>query len=357
MNSIETCCVPSDCTVRHTVLQIERASTGIALIVDAERRLLGTVTDGDVRRAILAGLGLDVPVSELLARKAASPAARPMTVPLGTPREKILQIMQERTIRHVPVLDHKGRVVELVMIEELVSKGHVPLQAVIMAGGFGKRLHPLTENLPKPMLPVGDKPLMELIVNQLRDSGIDKVNVTTHFEPEKIKDYFGDGSSFGVQMNYVSEETPLGTAGALSLMLEKDAPLLVINGDILTQVDFRAMRAFHREHHADITVGVRQYDFQVPYGVIESDGAMVTGVQEKPTLNFFVNAGIYLLEPTVHEYIPSAQRFDMTDLIKELIKRGRPVANFPIMEYWLDVGQHGDYARAQEDVKKWSAAS
>ncbi len=309
------------------------------------------MTDGDARRAILNGLGLDSAVSEILARKSTSPAAKPLTVPLGTPHEIILRLMQERVIRHVPVVDHEGRVMELIMLEELVPKDRLPLQAVIMAGGFGKRLHPLTENLPKPMLPVGDKPLMELIINQLRGSGIDKVNVTTHFEPGKIKDYFGDGSSFGVQMNYVSEETPLGTAGALSLMDEKGAPLLVINGDILTQVDFRAMRTFHREHHADITVGVRKYDFQVPYGVIESDGAMVTGVQEKPTLNFFVNAGIYLLEPSVHDYIPSGQRFDMTDLIKVLIEKGRPVANFPIVEYWLDIGQHADYIQAQEDIK------
>jgi NDP-sugar pyrophosphorylase family protein len=135
-------------------------------------------------------------------------------------------------------------------------------------------------------------------------------------------------------------------------MENKDAPLLVINGDILTQVDFGAMQIFHREHRADVTVGVRQYDFQVPYGVIESDGAMVTGVKEKPWLNFFVNAGIYLLEPTVHECIPSNQRFDMTDLIKALLKKGRPVANFPIVEYWLDIGQHADYIRAQEDITK-----
>ena len=351
MKSIDICCVLPDCTVRQALQQIEKASTGIALIVDDTRRLLGTMTDGDARRAILNGLGLESPVTEILSRKSASAAAKPLTVPQGTPREKILRLMQERVIRHVPVLDEHGRVVELITLEELVPKDRLPLQAVIMAGGFGKRLHPLTENLPKPMLPVGDKPLMELIINQLKDSGIDKVNVTTHFEPGKIKDYFGDGTSFGVQMNYVSEETPLGTAGALSLMDEKGAPLLVINGDILTQVDYRAMRTFHREHHADMTVGVRQYDFQVPYGVIESDGAMVTGVQEKPTLNFFVNAGIYLLEPSVHDYIPQGQRFDMTDLIKILIKKGRPVANFPIVEYWLDIGQHADYIRAQEDIK------
>jgi len=226
---------------------------------------------------------------------------------------------------------------------------------VIMAGGFGQRLRPLTEKLPKPMLPVGEKPVMELIIDQLRNAGIQKVNVTTHFKPDKIRDYFGDGRAFGVDLTYVSEESPLGTAGALSLIGEKNEPLLVINGDILTQVDFRTMLAFHREHGAEITVGVRQYDLQVPYGVIESDGTTVTGLHEKPMLNFFVNAGIYFLEPSVHELIPQGEHFDMTELINALLAKGRPVASFPIVEYWLDIGQHADYAKAQEDIQIWDA--
>ena len=336
---------------------MEQSSAGIVLVLDDRRRLLGTVTDGDLRRSLLAGLGLDTALEELLKRKAASPYAKPVSVPVGTPRDEILRLMEERVIRHMPVIDAEGQVMELVTSDQLIPHAVIPLQAVIMAGGYGKRLLPLTQNTPKPMLPVGEQPLMELMIGKLRDAGIRRVNVTTHFEPEKIRDYFGDGERFGVSLNYVPEERPLGTAGALRLIESTEDPLLILNGDILTKVDFRARLDFHREHHAVITVGVRQYDLQVPYGVIESDGANVTGLREKPMLNFFVNAGIYLLEPSVHKYIPQGQRFDMTDLIKALLVEGRPVASFPIVEYWLDIGQHADYAKAQEDVKTWGQQS
>lgn len=341
------CIAPGD-SMRAVLGVIDRNRRGIALVVDAGRRLLGTITDGDLRRAILAGLPLETPVSAVLERKA---EAAPVTAPIAADHATLLACLREHTIRQLPLLDTAGCVAGLVTLDDLLPEEVLPLQAVIMAGGFGQRLRPLTEQMPKPMLPIGEKPVMELIINQLRDSGVHKVNVTTHFQPEKIRDYFGDGATFGVDLRYVPEESPLGTAGALSLMEATDEPLLVINGDILTEVDFRAMLAFHREHAADLTVGVRQYDFQVPYGVIDSDGERVTGVHEKPVLNFFVNAGIYLLEPSVHAHIPSGRRFDMTDLIKALIAAGRPVASFPIVEYWLDIGQHADYRQAQEDVK------
>jgi len=220
-----------------------------------------------------------------------------------------------------------------------------------MAGGYGRRLLPLTESTPKPMLPIGDQPLMELMIGQLRDAGIRRVNVTTHFEPEKIRDHFGDGARFGVDMNYVSEERPLGTAGALRLIEPGGEPMLIINGDILTKVDIRAMLDFHNDHKADLTVGVREYDFQVPYGVVETAETRVVRVNEKPVYRFFVNAGIYLLQPALEEFIPSSERFDMTDLIEQLVAAGRTVVSFPIMEYWLDIGRLADYERAQQDVK------
>lgn len=351
MSLLEKYCASAGQTLREAALLMERSSAGIALIVDEKRRLLGTVTDGDLRRAMLAGLGLDTLVDELLKRKAESAYAKPISVPVGTPREEIARLMEERVIRQVPVIDEEGRVVELVTNDQLIPREVIPLQAVIMAGGYGKRLLPLTQNTPKPMLHVGEQPLMELMIGQLRDAGIHRVNVTTHFEPEKIRDYFGDGERFGVNLNYVSEERPLGTAGALRLIESKHEPLLIINGDILTKVDFRAMLDFHNEHQADLTVGVREYDFQVPYGVIETEGARVTGVSEKPVYKFFVNAGIYLLQPALDEFIPKDERFDMTDLIAQLAAAGRTVVSFPIMEYWLDIGRLADYERAQEDVK------
>jgi len=345
------CCLQLGEPMRAAALLMERNSAGIVLVVDAERRLLGTITDGDVRRAVLAGLTLDVPIDELLKRKTASPYATPSTVRVGAPREEILRLMEERSIRHVPVVDGEGRIVDLVTADQLIPREVIPLEAVIMAGGYGKRLLPLTENTPKPMLHVGEQPLMELMIGQLRDAGIRRVNVTTHFEEDKIRDYFGDGNRFGVELNYVSEERPLGTAGALRLLDAPREPLLIVNGDILTKVDFRAMLDFHKDHKADLTVGVREYDFQVPYGVVETQDARVIRVNEKPVYKFFVNAGIYLLEPALEEFIPAAERFDMTDLIEQLVAAGRTVVSFPIMEYWLDIGRLADYERAQEDVK------
>ncbi|MEZ0257978.1 MAG: nucleotidyltransferase family protein [Chthoniobacter sp.] len=320
------------------------------LAVDAEFLLLGTITDGDIRRGLLSGLSLSAPLAEILSRKTASEYATPATVKLNTPPTEILKVMAERSVRHIPVLDDDGHVVDLITADQLMPR-EVITQAVIMAGGFGKRLHPLTENTPKPMLHVGNRPLLERTIEQLRLAGVQQVNVTTHFEPEKIREHFGDGERFGVNVNYVSEERPLGTAGALRLIEAKDKPLLIINGDILTNVDFGALLAFHNEHRADLTVGVREYDFQVPYGVIETEGVRVIGVNEKPVYKFFVNAGIYLLQPSLDQFIPKDERFDMTDLIGQLTAAGRTVVSFPIMEYWLDIGRLADYERAQEDVK------
>jgi dTDP-glucose pyrophosphorylase len=342
------CCVPLEATLIEAVGVITQNRTGIVAVVDADRKLLWTLTDGDVRRALLGGMDLKTTMAALTHDQ------QPVSARLDADYATLVGLLSSHGVKQLPMLDEEGRVADLVTVEDLLPGEVIPMQAVIMAGGFGQRLRPLTEKMPKPMLPVGDKPVMELIIEQLREFGIRKVNVTTHYEPEKIRDYFGNGAAFGVDLNYVSEESPLGTAGALSLMGEKTEPLLVINGDILTQVDFRAMLSFHREHNAVVTVGVRQYDVQVPYGVIESDGVVVTGLQEKPVLNFFINAGIYVLEPSVHQFIPNGQHFNMTDLIKVLLAEGHAVASFPIVEYWLDIGQHADYAKAQQDVKTWA---
>ena len=341
---------PGD-SIQQVLASIDVNAKGIALVVDKERRLLGTVTDGDIRRAILANTDLEAPVSELLARKASSPYPKPVTAPVGTDQAALLQLMRKRSVRHIPLLDDAGRVVNLVTLDELLPDQALPVQAVIMAGGYGKRLRPLTEEIPKPMVSVGGRPLMERIIEQLRKAGIKQINITTHYKPEKIIAHFGDGSNFGVKINYLTEDCPLGTAGALGLLEKPHCPLLVINGDILTQVDFRDMLAYHQEHKADLTVAVRKYDLKVPYGVIENKGAFVQKLVEKPSLSFFVNAGIYLLEPSVYHYVPNGQHFDMTDLIQRLLEAKRPVASFPIVEYWLDIGQPADYDQAQKDIE------
>ena len=339
--------------MQEAIAQIEVSRIGIVLVVDPEFRLLGTVTDGDLRRIILAGISLDEPISVLLARKTESPFAKPVAAPVGAGRTIFIELLNQHSIRHLPLVDHEQRVVALVTMDEFAPEPEPPMQAVIMAGGMGTRLRPLTEKLPKPMLPVGNQPLMEIIVNQLRDANISHVNVSVHHESEKITNYFGDGSKFGVEITYVTEDQPLGTAGALGLMETPQETVLVINGDILTQVDFRAMRTYHQEHNADLTVAVQQYDMQVPYGIVECEGASIRGMSEKPLLKFFVNAGIYLLEPSVYSFIPNGERYDMTDLIQRLLSEGRSVVAFPIREFWSDIGQHSDYEQAQEQVKKW----
>ncbi len=352
MIELERFLVSPQTPIREVMTCLDRNTKGIALVVDEERHLLGTVTDGDIRRAILAQVSLEAPASELLARKVHPLYRQPITARLGTPPGALLRLMQERSVRHVPLLDEAGRVADLVTLNDLLPEQMLPVQAVIMAGGRGTRLRPLTDELPKPMLPVGDRPLMELTVERLRQAGIRRVHVTTHYQADKIREHFADGSAFGVELRYVAEEQPLGTAGGLGLLTPPQEPLLVINGDILTQVDFRAMLAYHQEHQADMTVGVRRYDLQVPYGVVECEDIRVRRLTEKPWLSFFVNAGIYLLEPTVYQYIPNGQCFNMTDLIQRLLDAGRTVVSFPIVEYWLDIGQHEDYERAQEDVRK-----
>ena len=352
--SLESVFIIRTATIRDAITCIDRGGRGIALVIDEVRHLIGTVTDGDVRRAMLAALDLETPVSVLLARKAGTQYSKPVIANAGTGVEELLSLMRLNVLRQIPILDDDGHVIDLVLRDDLVPPDELQLQAVIMAGGLGTRLRPLTDDLPKPMLPVDGKPLMERVIEQLRQVGIRRMNITTHFKPEKIMEHFGDGRAFGVELNYVDEKQPLGTGGALGLMPLPNEPVLVINGDILTQVDFRAMLNFHQENHADMTVAVRRYEMQVPYGVIECEGVQVRGLQEKPEVGFLVNAGIYLLEPSVYQYMPQNTTFNMTDLIQWLLDAKRSVVSFPIHEYWLDIGQHGDYTQAQGDAKNGS---
>lgn len=337
---LENLCVVAEETLATTVHVVQDGAKQVALVVDRDMKLLGIVTDGDLRRAMLSGVSMSCAIEEVMQTSYTA----------GTPQmtaRDLFNLMQKKLIRHLPIIDNAGCVVDLVWLSDLIKQDTLDLSAVVMAGGFGKRLRPLTENLPKPMLPVGDRPVMAHIIDNLRCAGVRDVNVTTHYMPEKIKDYFGNGDGFGVSIDYVSEDRPLGTAGALGLMDVPAQPRLVVNGDILTEIDYRAMLAYHREHQADLTVGVRQYEFQVPYGVVNCDGADIQELCEKPMQKFLVNAGIYIIEPGAHAYIPQNERFDMTELIDALLADQRRVVSFPIMEYWLDIGQHADYQRAQ----------
>ncbi|GEM_PF-275624 len=352
VEDLDLVCVVSGVTLREAMRRIDANMRGIVVVVDENRHLVGTVTDGDIRRAILRGASLDDAVGMVIEQKSGSPYAQPTVLPRGTPPSELLLTMKRLKIFQIPLVDEENRVVDLVTLNDLVAQSpHVPV-AMIMAGGFGKRLWPLTRETPKPMLPVGDQPLMEHIIGQLREAGIKQVNISTHFMAEKIRDYFGDGSKFGVSIEYVTEERPLGTAGALGLVEPSGQPILVVNGDVLSRVNLRAMFAFHQEQRADLTVGVRKYEIEVPYGVVETEEMRVVKIAEKPVIRFFINAGIYLVSPAVMGFVPKGERFDMTDLIARLIHEGRLVVSFPIIEYWLDIGRQADYEQAQVDLRE-----
>ena len=349
--NIGACLLPISATVGEVVRCIDRAAVGIALLVDEEQRLLTTMTDGDVRRAMLNGVGLEQSVERLLEMKKLSAHPVPVSRSVDTSDEDLLNAMRSAQVQHIPLLDAEGRVVDVALLSSLVGSDGVEIRAVVMAGGFGARLRPFTDTTPKPMLPVGDKPLLERTIEQLRAAGITDVNITTHYLQDKISKHFGTGEDFGVRLGYVQEDRPLGTAGALGLLKKPQSTVLVINGDILTTIDFRAMAQFHRSNEADLTVAVRPYEFDVPYGVIDCDDLKVIAVREKPRIRFFVNAGIYLVEPSAWNFITEGERLDMPQVIERLLSANATVISFPMREYWLDIGRPDDYQQAKDDVE------
>lgn len=341
---IETLCVSPQATLEQTARVVQNGAKQIALVVDEARRLLGTVTDGDLRRAMLAGVAMDTPAERVMHCAFVS----------GHPSMDVAQVMalmRQHSVRHLPLLSAQRIVVDLAWITDLINNEMGEISAVVMAGGLGTRLRPLTNETPKPMLPVGGRPMMERLIRQLGAAGINRVRVTTHYRSECIEEHFGNGEAFGVQIEYVNEERPLGTAGALGLLEPALEPVLVLNGDIVTNVDLRAMHTFHREQRAALTMAVRLYDVQIPFGVVECRGTDVLGLREKPTYQHMVNAGIYLLQPEAIAHVPRHERSDMTDLIGKLIARGERVVCFPVVEYWLDVGRPGDYQRVQLELE------
>ena len=351
---LESVIISPEASITEAIEQLDQAGTGALVLCAAGRRLVGLLTDGDLRRAILRGVSLADPC-ETIAIRSPVTARRPVST------EDALDLMVEHEIDHLPVLDSEGDLVGLPAAQGHRGGRRPALSAVIMAGGLGKRLLPLTEHVPKPMLPVGDRPLLERTIKQLRRSGIRDVSMTTHYLQDSIVQHFGDGEEYGVRISYANEDQPLGTAGGLKLIERPAGPFVVINGDILTGVSFEKMLEYHREHEAEITVGVRRYVIDVPFGVVECDDVRITQLREKPSLTLFINAGIYLLEPTACDSIPDGEHFDMTDLIKRLLDEGRTVVSFPIIEYWLDIGRPEDYRQAQEDLatgradRGWSA--
>ena len=333
-------------SLRAVVEAINRSGKQIALVVDTDRRLAGVITDGDIRRAIARGASLDdTKVDEVVNRK-------PLVGPAGLSASEALQIMRARSVRHLPLLDAERRVVDMLRLEDLVAVPPLTSRAVIMAGGEGRRLRPLTESTPKPLVDVGGKPLVELMIERLRLAGMTDITIALHHKSELIRERLGDGSRLGVRIDYALEPSPLGTMGALTLLRDRlDAAFFVVNADILTKCDFRAMWEYHRcQDGAAMTVGVSLHQVNIPYGEFTLHEGRVTRVEEKPHKEFPVNAGIYLLDPSAIDLIPPGKFFDATDMIRALVDGGRVVAAYLIHEYWLDVGRLHDLEKANRDV-------
>lgn len=276
----------------------------------------------------------------------------PIVMPASTSREEVLERMRRDVLHHMPLLDTSGRVVGLVTLDELVGAVERPNTVVIMAGGLGSRLQPLTAEFPKSLLVVGGKPILETIITGFAEQGFKRIFLSINYKAEMIREHFGDGGRWGVAIEYLHESTRLGTAGALSLLPETPTtPLVVMNGDLLTRTNFDNLLQFHASQQAVATMAVREYDFQVPYGVVRVDGVRIEAIEEKPVQRFFVNAGIYALSPEALTYLPNGTFFDMPTLFERLIASGKSTAAYPLREHWLDIGRLEEFERAE---REWS---
>ena len=338
------------------VRAIEVSRRRMAVVVAGDGRLMGTLTDGDIRRHLLAGGGLDAPVSMAM-------NSSPLTVEIGGADGYMRDLMRAGNVLALPLVDQNGkfsRLIHLMDLEQVDSQDGGKLGfsfAVIMAGGEGTRLRPLTEAIPKPMVRIGGVPLLERQIQRLAKVGINRAYIAVNYLSHIIEDYFKDGQDFGLEIFYLREQEKLGTAGALSLLPEPpDGPIIVMNGDILTTSDFDSLYAFHINQGAKITVAAIDHRVSIPYGVIRADGPFVTGLVEKPSERFLCNAGIYVIAPDVLSLLPKGKWSNMTDLIDECLSNKLPVAVFPVHEYWNDIGTPDDLERARAYFAKVEAA-
>jgi dTDP-glucose pyrophosphorylase len=320
---------------------IERSGGEIAIVVDADRRLLGAVTDGDVRRGLLRGRTMKSAVAEIM-------NLTPRFGRTGQPHAELRLLMEQAKVKQLPLIDTDGRVSGLTLLEGEQETQILRNWVVLMAGGLGTRLRPMTTTVPKPMIRVGGKPILQTIIEAFRQNGFFRFAVSVNYLADQIKSFFGDGSRFDAEITYICEAKRLGTAGALSLLpFRPDDDFFVMNCDIVTSVNFGAMMQFHQKSGASATMGVNHFLHKVPYGVVDINGDRLTGLREKPEYEFFVNSGVYVLSPSVLDTIPKNQFFDMTSLFQDLIEtRANAAAAFPIHEMWFDIGQPHDLERA-----------
>lgn len=336
--------VSDQVTLEEAIRVLDQSGRGTIFIADAAKRLVGVLSDGDVRRAFLRHVPLTTPIHQVMNRS-------PKSVNPAQDGEKARELMDQLKIRYVPMVDADDKIIRILTHEEV---HHPPARdnlAVIMCGGLGSRLKELTKERPKPLLSVGGRPILETILYQLASYQFRKVVLATNYMAEMINGHFGDGEQIGIEIEYLREEKPLGTAGALRLIKPLNhQPILVMNGDILTKVNFNSLLQYHKDGNYHMTACITGYEFKIPYGVVDMDeNYRMTGLREKPSCHFFVNAGIYVLDPALLELIPPDEVFNMTDMADKAAKNGFRVGTFPIHEYWIDIGQLEDYQRANHE--------
>ena len=345
-----------EATLRDAILNLNKSGLQIVIVVSNDDVLVGTLTDGDIRRGLLRGLDMESPVESIVYRD-------PLVAPPRLDRDAVFQLMHANQIHQLPVVESNGRVVGLHLLDELVKPGTRENLMVIMAGGEGRRLRPHTEHCPKPLLPVNGKPMLEQIIERAKMGGIQEFAIAINYLGHMIEDYFGDGSKMQVQIKYLHEETPLGTAGAIGLLDPRPSkPVLVCNGDVLTDIRCGDLLDYHIKHGAAATMAVRVHEWQHPFGVVKTEGVEIVGFEEKPITRSHINAGIYVLAPSAIEALRSGEHCDMPSLFETLIKRGEKAIVYPTHERWLDMGRPVDYEHAKQqlielDQFHWPVAS
>ena len=331
--------LPLKVTIKDVVNLIDKVALRIALITDESNLLIGTVSDGDIRRGLLKGLSLDSPIESIVKRN-------PIVVSPELSREKVLQIMTSNKIQQVPVINKRNEVIGLHLWDELNAPTTHENLFIIMAGGKGTRLHPQTINSPKPLLPLAGKPILEHIIDRAKSHGFNNFVIAIHYLGHMIQDYFGDGEKFGVKIRYLNESTPLGTAGALSLLDPKpNSTFIVTNGDVITDINYAEILNFHQHNNASATMAVKGYEWQNPFGVVQTQGLEIIGFEEKPITRSYINAGVYVLEPSSLSFLKKSESCDMPTLLKRLKEESNSLIAYPIHEPWLDIGRPEDLRR------------
>lgn len=350
-NSWRKALLPVQSTIKDAIGNLNESALQIALVVSPEGALIGTITDGDIRRGLLRGLDVSSNIESVIFREA-------MIVPPQLGRDAVLALMQTNQISALPVVDQSRRVIGLHILKELLAPAERPNLMVIMAGGRGARLGAETENCPKPLLPIAGRPMLEHIIGRARAEGFRHFVLAVHYLGDMIERHFGDGSRWNVEITYIREQAPLGTAGALALLRpQPDSPFIVTNGDVLTDIHYSELLDFHCRHGAAATMAVRLYEWQHPYGVVHTRGVDIVGFEEKPVARSHVNAGIYALEPGVLGHFSGGEACDMTTLFFRLQERGQRTIVYPMHEPWLDVGLPHELERARNGQSARTAAA